>query len=99
MTYNPQRLRTGNKILRERLKGPAIAEYYPRRVATLRDLQNLYPDLETWDDDEVDRLEGLTLFGFLWPALCSANGLMVSFIGQKQEAKEHQRRRGPRPVS
>ncbi|MCJ1272000.1 mitochondral 37S ribosomal protein S27 [Lobaria immixta] len=65
MTYNPERIRTGNKILRERLKGPSIAEYYPRRAPTVRDLKKLFPDLDTWDDDEEDRLEALTLFGFL----------------------------------
>ena len=65
MTFNPERLRTGNKILRQRLKGPSIAEYYPRRGPTVQDLQKLYPHLDTWDDDEEDRLEGLALFGFL----------------------------------
>ncbi len=62
MTYNPERLRTGNKILRERLKGPSVAAYYPRRGPTIRDLENLYPDLRTWDDDEEDRLEHLHLY-------------------------------------
>lgn len=61
-TYNPDRTRTGNKVLRERLKGPSIAAYYPRRVATFKDLKNLYPDLETWDDDEEDRLEHISLY-------------------------------------
>ncbi|MCJ1428731.1 mitochondral 37S ribosomal protein S27 [Sticta canariensis] len=61
MTYNPERLRAGNKILRERLKGPSMAEYYPRKVATIKKLRALYPDMETWDDDEEDRLEALTL--------------------------------------
>ncbi|KAL8922507.1 MAG: hypothetical protein Q9208_005129 [Pyrenodesmia sp. 3 TL-2023] len=61
-TFNPDRIRTGNKVLRERLKGPSVAAYYPRRVATFKDLQKLYPDLETWDDDEEDRLEHLGLY-------------------------------------
>ncbi|KAI4290715.1 MAG: hypothetical protein L6R35_000022 [Caloplaca aegaea] len=59
-TFNPDRTRTGNKVLRERLKGPSLAAYYPRRVATFKDLKNLYPDLETWDDDEEDRLEHIS---------------------------------------
>jgi hypothetical protein len=63
-SYNPERLRTGNRILRERLKGPVVAAYYPRRVKTLKDLKNAYPDLETWDDDEEDRLEGLIVYAF-----------------------------------
>lgn len=60
-TFNPSRLRTGNKILRQRLKGPSVAAYYPRRVATYKDLVAAYPGLETWDDDEEDRLEHLVL--------------------------------------
>lgn len=60
-TFNPSRLRTGNKILRQRLKGPSVAAYYPRRVATYKDLVAAYPGLETWDDDEEDRMEHLLL--------------------------------------
>lgn len=60
-TFNPEGTRTGNKVLRQRLKGPALAAYYPRRTATLRDLRNAYPGLETWDEDEEDRLEHLQL--------------------------------------
>lgn len=64
-TFNPQRLRTGNRVLRQRLRGPSVAAYYPRRVATIKDLQKLYKgfdeELETWDDDEDDRLEHLLL--------------------------------------
>ncbi|KAI9813901.1 MAG: mitochondral 37S ribosomal protein S27 [Thelocarpon impressellum] len=56
-TFNPEGKRTGNKILRQRLKGPAVAAYYPPRTATFKDLVNAYPDLETWDDDEEDRLD------------------------------------------
>ncbi|MCJ1319384.1 mitochondral 37S ribosomal protein S27 [Xylographa vitiligo] len=60
-TFNPERLRTGNKILRQRLKGPAIASYYPRKTVTMRDLMKAYPDLETWDEEQEDRLEGIAL--------------------------------------
>ncbi|KAI4203871.1 MAG: hypothetical protein LQ350_001493 [Teloschistes chrysophthalmus] len=59
MTFNPTSTRTGNKILRQRLKGPSVASYYPRRAATIKDLTNLYPDLQTWDEDEEERLEFL----------------------------------------
>lgn len=45
--YNPLCIRTGNKILRERLRGPAMAAYYPRRMATIKDVQMMYPELET----------------------------------------------------
>lgn len=62
-TFNPEGLRTGNNILRERLKGPAVASYYPRRPVTLKDLRKAYaPDLETWDEDEEDRLEKIVVY-------------------------------------
>ncbi|KAL9606414.1 MAG: hypothetical protein Q9179_000434 [Wetmoreana sp. 5 TL-2023] len=61
-TFNPTSTRTGNKILRQRLKGPAVAAYYPRRVATYKDLRALYPGLETWDEEEEDRLEYLASY-------------------------------------
>ncbi|EKD16314.1 hypothetical protein LZ554_002794 [Drepanopeziza brunnea f. sp. 'monogermtubi'] len=61
-TFNPEGLRLGNSVLRERLKGPALAAYYPRRVATIKDLQKLYaPDFETWDDAEEDRFEKIKI--------------------------------------
>lgn len=52
-------------MLRERLRGPSMAAYYPRRVATFKDLERnvkKMPDaIETWDDKEEDRLEHLNL--------------------------------------
>ncbi|EMC97170.1 hypothetical protein BAUCODRAFT_44240, partial [Baudoinia panamericana UAMH 10762] len=55
--YNPDNLRLGNKILRQRLKGPTLAAYYPRRTATFKDLKALYPGYELYDAQEEDRLE------------------------------------------
>ncbi|TKX25885.1 hypothetical protein C1H76_1729 [Elsinoe australis] len=59
--YNPSRLRTGNKILRQRLKGPSLAAYYPRRIATIKDLAKAYPEYEVIDEDEDDRLENVQI--------------------------------------
>ncbi|KAF2158121.1 hypothetical protein K461DRAFT_290369 [Myriangium duriaei CBS 260.36] len=59
--YNPERLRAGNKILRQRLKGPSLAAYYPRRIATIKDLAKAYPDYEIVDEDEDDRLENVQI--------------------------------------
>jgi len=53
----------GNKVLRERLKGPALAAYYPRNSVTIADIQkefNRY-DMKTWNEEEEDRLEGLQI--------------------------------------
>lgn len=55
--FNPDHKRQGTKILRQRLKGPTFAAYYPRRTATIRSLGKYYPDYELMDDEEEDRLE------------------------------------------
>nr|OQO07769.1 hypothetical protein B0A51_17410 [Rachicladosporium sp. CCFEE 5018] len=60
-TFNPTGARLGNKILRQRLRGPAFAAYYPRRTATFSDLRKLYPGFETYDEFEEDRLEGVMI--------------------------------------
>ncbi|CAK7197716.1 hypothetical protein SEUCBS139899_000364 [Sporothrix eucalyptigena] len=60
ITYNPEGLRLGNKVLRQRLRGPALASYYPRKVVTIRDLQREFgPDLIAFDEEDEDRLESL----------------------------------------
>lgn len=41
-TFNPECKRLGNKVLRQRLRGPALASYYPRKTVSFRDLQDLY---------------------------------------------------------
>ncbi|KAI5283644.1 mitochondral 37S ribosomal protein S27 [Ascosphaera aggregata] len=58
-TFNPRNRRLGNKILRQRLRGPALAAYYPRKTVSFRDLQDLYRPLglETVDEEEAERLE------------------------------------------
>lgn len=60
-TFNATAQRLGNKILRQRLKGPSLAAYYPQRVATFVDLKRLYPGYELYDDFEEDRLEHLQI--------------------------------------
>ncbi|KAL2351823.1 mitochondrial ribosomal subunit S27-domain-containing protein [Cryomyces antarcticus] len=60
-TFNPTNIRTGNKVLRQRLKGSALAAYYPRKVVTIRDLQKLYPNFETWDEEQEDRVEHILI--------------------------------------
>ena len=62
-TFNPTNARLGNKILRQRLKGPTLAAYYPRKSATVEDIQKEFAkfDLVTWNEQEEDRLEGLQI--------------------------------------
>ncbi|KAL8413788.1 hypothetical protein RB594_005143 [Gaeumannomyces avenae] len=38
-TFNPEGVRTGNKVLRQRLRGPALVDYYPRRLVTFNDIR------------------------------------------------------------
>lgn len=53
----------GNKILRQRLKGPALAAYYPRKLWSLRDMTDkIGPALETMNDEEDERLEQIARY-------------------------------------
>lgn len=59
-TFNPDGIRMGNKILRQRLRGPALAAYYPRRFWTLKELSDQWgPELEMLNEERDDRLEAL----------------------------------------
>ncbi|KAI1210546.1 mitochondrial ribosomal subunit S27-domain-containing protein [Annulohypoxylon truncatum] len=59
--YNPDRVRMGNKILRQRLRGPTLAKYYPPRGPTINTLEKAFRglELETINEQEEDRLEHL----------------------------------------
>lgn len=59
--FNPTAERTGNKVLRQRLKGPSFSAYYPRRVVTFKDLQRVYPQWEMYDEAEEDRTEHVAM--------------------------------------
>lgn len=54
-------MRTGNKVLRQRLKGPIVAAYYPPRSTTIRELESLFPGLETYDDYEAERVDSIAI--------------------------------------
>ncbi|XXG97628.1 hypothetical protein Hte_003934 [Hypoxylon texense] len=60
-TYNPEGIRMGNKILRQRLKGPSLAKYYPPRGPTVNTLEKEFKHLhlETINEEEEDRQEHL----------------------------------------
>lgn len=59
----PDQQRLGNNVLRQRLKGPQLAAYYPRKSATIEDVMKEFKkhDLETWNEEEEDRLELLAI--------------------------------------
>ncbi|KAI1194973.1 mitochondrial ribosomal subunit S27-domain-containing protein [Nemania serpens] len=56
-TYNPDRIRMGNKILRQRLRGPSVEKYYPPRGPTIFTLEKEFRTmgLETFNEEEEDR--------------------------------------------
>ncbi|KAI1095116.1 mitochondrial ribosomal subunit S27-domain-containing protein [Rostrohypoxylon terebratum] len=60
-TYNPDGVRMGNKILRQRLRGPTLAKYYPPRGPTVNTLERAFRGLklETINEQAEDRLEHL----------------------------------------
>ncbi|BDD57940.1 hypothetical protein MAP00_003258 [Monascus purpureus] len=61
--FNPERLRLGNKVLRQRLRGPILATWYPKKTVSFRDLQNTYEPLglTTFDEAEDDREESIQI--------------------------------------
>ncbi|KAI0403486.1 mitochondrial ribosomal subunit S27-domain-containing protein [Xylaria palmicola] len=62
-TFNPERIRMGNKILRQRLRGPSLVKYYPPKGPTIltmeKELRQL--GLEIENEDEDWRLESIAL--------------------------------------
>lgn len=55
-------MRTGNKILRQRLRGPTVLHYYPKRIVGIADLRHAWPDRLFIDPAEVTRLEDVQMY-------------------------------------
>ncbi|RKP09613.1 mitochondrial ribosomal subunit S27-domain-containing protein [Thamnocephalis sphaerospora] len=62
--YNPTGVRTGNKVLRQRLIGPAVSTYYPdwygKEPRILRKISRAFPELElvnVANEERIDELE------------------------------------------
>lgn len=73
-TFNPDGIRTGNKILRQRLRGPALAAYYPRRFWTLKGLADTWgPELQMLNEEADDRLEALDRYVLALQQLCAVS--------------------------
>ena len=47
--------------MHRRLKGAAVASYYPPRIGTIAQLRSLYPENELIDDAEEDWIEHLNV--------------------------------------
>ena len=52
-TYNPDGIRMGNKVLRQRLRGPSLAKYYPPRGPSLNQLFKEFEHLEVEGVNEL----------------------------------------------
>jgi len=59
--FNPTNQRLGNKILRQRLKGHLLAEYYPPKLDTFKWIRDAYPQNLVIDEKEEYRLEQIEL--------------------------------------
>jgi small subunit ribosomal protein S33 len=59
--FNPTNQRLGNKILRQRLKGHILADYYPPRLDAVKWIRNAYPQNLVVDEKEEYRLEQIEL--------------------------------------
>lgn len=59
----------GTSVLRQRLIGPSVAAYYPRKVGTYQDFKKLYAEWESIDIDEFEREEhvaGYVITAIVW---------------------------------
>ncbi|KAL5332896.1 mitochondrial ribosomal subunit S27-domain-containing protein [Aspergillus crustosus] len=63
LNYNPDGLRLGNKVLRQRLRGPTLAAWYPKKTVSFKDLQITCNTLglTTFDEDQDDREEAIQI--------------------------------------
>ncbi|CAG8457585.1 10320_t:CDS:2 [Paraglomus occultum] len=57
--YNPTSARTGNKILKQRLIGPSIVNWYPAKMIKLKEISNMFPDFDLVDQGEQRRLDDI----------------------------------------
>jgi len=58
-SYNPSGVRTGNKILRQRLIGPTITNWYPKNLIKLNEITELFPGFKLVDLQEKQRLDDI----------------------------------------
>jgi hypothetical protein len=99
MTFNPQQLRLGNKILRQRLRGPALAAWYPRKTVSFRDLQETYRPLglTIFDEAEDDREEAIQMYEE-GPVTLICTMLMINYPVRNYAGRADQKRREQQQV-
>lgn len=89
----------GNKILRQRLRGPTLAKYYPAKGPTVNTLEKEFRSLglETENDEEEDRqdhLEGQVACVLILHRIRKTN----LFTAGDNVERVHQRRSGLQQV-
>lgn len=101
MNFNPERLRLGNKVLRQRLRGPALASWYPKKTVSFRDMQDTFRPLglTMFDEFQDDREEAIQMY--IPPVTVHPRRSHVnhSIAVRNLEAKADRRRRGQQKVS
>ncbi|CAG8635214.1 9455_t:CDS:1, partial [Racocetra fulgida] len=55
--YNPTNVRTGNKVLRQRLIGPTITNWYPKQLIAVREITDMFSEFNLVNQQEKQRLE------------------------------------------
>ena len=63
-------------------------------MATFKDLQKAYPDLETFNDEQEDRIEGLKLYVRIFQKISATADCIKSQSKRKRGAKEEEDCRG-----
>lgn len=90
-TFNPTNLRTGNKVLRQRLRGPALLDYYLKRGPTIKDMKKMWPEMRFVDEDEEQRVQAVEKYVWvLWRG--GGGGADACGVGPRVEARERRRR-------
>jgi hypothetical protein len=95
-TFNPTGARTGNKILRQRLKGEALKDYYLPKLVSIKMLRKQWPDMDFVDEDEEMRLENVERYVWIVPG---GNwdewrrGLGIWLRMRKSRIRDHGKRR------
>ena len=78
--FNPDGVRIGTSILRERIRGPALASYYPRKGPGFSDVRRMFgPIIQPADEEREDYLEKLA--GWVFSGLPAMSIYMVVMDG------------------
>ncbi|CAG8478920.1 mitochondrial ribosomal subunit S27-domain-containing protein [Gigaspora rosea] len=57
--YNPTNVRTGNKVLRQRLIGPTVTNWYPKQLIKVREITDMFPEFKLVNQQEKQRFEDI----------------------------------------